>query len=173
MGVKEAGKAYEAKNIIHNDVRSGIGKAENANKANTTIEINDIKITDNESSLKRLLEFSESKLDNEVSRFWGYVNCLNEDNETEYVEVENNIDDWLEEEDIINKCMIRNLREKIQNCDKYIESSIYEIENINVEIDSILKIIRKLMNAIINKKGNPIIKRTEIQKIRRVLEMAC
>ena len=54
-------------------------------------------------------------MDDEFILFWGYVDCLNEVNETEDVEVENNIHDWLEEEDIINKGMIRNLREKIEN----------------------------------------------------------
>ena len=86
-------------------------------------------------------------MDSELSLFWGYVNCLNEETKTEDVEGDNNIEDWLEEENIIDKGMLRNIREKIENGGKYIESSIYEIENISDKIDGDLRYNKEVNNC--------------------------
>lgn len=59
----------EVENMINNDVRSSIGKEEKVDKASGIMKMDDIKIYDDELSLKRLLEFLESNLDNELSLF--------------------------------------------------------------------------------------------------------
>ena len=59
----------KAKNMINNDVRSSIGKEEKVDKASEIMKMDDIKIYDDELSLKRLLEFLESNLENELSLF--------------------------------------------------------------------------------------------------------